>query len=376
MVNVHFFNEIINKKSDAIPEESAPTATGRRLGTAYEQELEEKLYSTLSSKAELRDLNGKLVDRYTEREKELQRILADVSNKTSQLNASSTEVRSQLISERKSHSESQREIQSLKSEIKTLKRKATLAQKTSSLKDTDIASLKDKISGLEVEVEHLEQERASHDSDVASLKEKVSELDSLRLELEREKEDLNSKNYELDAEVGRKNSEINSLRAKVNELEKEAGNLLCNYGLVSCLRSRVRDLEDQLEQQISRPSSSGHEQNQQVRPHKVLAGRDNQYQSVTPKEGGAEVVSLPASAPIIASSLMSPLITYTILTLLLIAIIWIVVGKKIWNIWSAKPKEKSDRYIQTSDLHLRAYPRPGYMVGGMVYRDRRPEDRL
>jgi chromosome segregation ATPase len=359
MVNVHFFNEIINKKSDAIPEESAPTATGRRLGTAYEQELEEKLYSTLSSKAELRDLNGKLVDRYTEREKEIQRILADVSNKTSQLNASSTEVRSQLISERKSHSESQREIQSLKSEIKTLKRKATLAQKTSSLKDTDIASLKDKISGLEVEVEHLEQERASHDSDVASLKEKVSELDSLRLELEREKEDLNSKNYELDAEVGRKDSEIASLRAKVNELEKEAGNLLCNYGLVSCLRSRVRDLEDQLEQQVSRSSSSGHdsnimggtetdlsssssncalaqsvpsqveisERNQQVRSHEVLAGGDNQYQSVIPKEGGVEAVSLPATAPIIASSLMSPLVTYSIVALALIVIIWFIAKK-------------------------------------------------
>ena len=38
-----------------------PTETGRRLGTAYEQELKEKLYSTLSSKAELRDLNGRLM---------------------------------------------------------------------------------------------------------------------------------------------------------------------------------------------------------------------------------------------------------------------------------------------------------------------------
>ncbi|GBB91432.1 hypothetical protein RclHR1_18720003 [Rhizophagus clarus] len=43
--------------------------------------------------------------------------------------------------------------------------------------------------------------------------------------------------------------------------------------------------------------------------------------------GGAEVISLPASAPIIASFLMSPLITYTILTLLLIAIIWFMVKK-------------------------------------------------
>src|ERR1051325_7836197 len=56
--------------------------------------------------------------------------------------------------------------------------------------------------------------------------------------------------------------------------------------------------------------------------------------------GGAEVVSLPATAPIIASSLMSPIIIYSILTLLLIAIIWIVVWKKLWNIW-----KKSNRFF-------------------------------
>src|SRR5207248_6413797 len=75
--------------------------------------------------------------------------------------------------------------------------------------------------------------------------------------------------------------------------------------------------------------------------------------------GGAEMVSLPATAPIIASSLLSPIIIYSILTLLLIAIIWLVVGKKLWNIW-----KKSDRFIQTSDLHLRTYSRLGYMIGG------------
>src|SRR5436190_19879476 len=80
--------------------------------------------------------------------------------------------------------------------------------------------------------------------------------------------------------------------------------------------------------------------------------------------GGAEMVSLPTTAPILASSLMSPIIIYSILTLLLIAIIWYVVGKKLWNLWSTKPKEKSDRYIQISDLHLWAYLRPGYMIGG------------
>src|SRR2546421_6873893 len=43
--------------------------------------------------------------------------------------------------------------------------------------------------------------------------------------------------------------------------------------------------------------------------------------------GGAEVVSLPATAPIIASSLMSPMLIYSILTLVLIAIIWFMARK-------------------------------------------------
>src|SRR6185437_3348956 len=79
---------------------------------------------------------------YSEREE-------DVGNKISQLNASSVKVRFQLISERKSHSESQREleakyiaeIKSLKSSIKTLKREAILAQKVSSADNIKILSL-------------------------------------------------------------------------------------------------------------------------------------------------------------------------------------------------------------------------------------------
>ena len=38
---------------------------GRRLGSAYEQELKEELYSALKSKAEINDLSEKLVDKYS-----------------------------------------------------------------------------------------------------------------------------------------------------------------------------------------------------------------------------------------------------------------------------------------------------------------------
>src|SRR3990170_5915591 len=121
MTNVYTLKDINNK--------------GHRLGSAYEQELEKKLYTTLSSKAEINDLCEKLLAKnseYSEREEEFQRIYADMGNKTSQLNVFSTELRSKFISERRSRIELEAEVKSLKSNIKTLKREATLAQKASS----------------------------------------------------------------------------------------------------------------------------------------------------------------------------------------------------------------------------------------------------
>jgi len=76
MNNVHTLRDV-NKKSDT------STVTGRQLSTAYEHELEEKLYSALNSKAELRDLNRKLIDKYNEQKKEYQRSYSDIGNKIS-----------------------------------------------------------------------------------------------------------------------------------------------------------------------------------------------------------------------------------------------------------------------------------------------------
>ena len=99
MSNVHTLKDIKNR--------------GHRLGSAYEQELEKKLRTAIDFNSEITDFNEKLQaenSEYSEREKEFQRTYADIGNKISQLNASTTKVRSQLISERKSHSESQRQI--------------------------------------------------------------------------------------------------------------------------------------------------------------------------------------------------------------------------------------------------------------------------
>ncbi len=72
---------------------------GHRLGSAYEQELKKKIRSIIEFNSEINDLSEKLVDKYNEREKEYQRSYSDIGNKISQLNAFSTKVRSQLISE-------------------------------------------------------------------------------------------------------------------------------------------------------------------------------------------------------------------------------------------------------------------------------------
>ncbi|RIA83737.1 hypothetical protein C1645_833352 [Glomus cerebriforme] len=99
-----------------------------------------------------------------------------------------------------SHFESQREfkakytaeIKSLKSNIKTLKREVTLAQKASSADKVKILSLEAKVRELEGKLDNLELEQVLYDSNVVEglLEELVQinssdskEINSLRLEL-------------------------------------------------------------------------------------------------------------------------------------------------------------------------------------------------
>src|SRR5436190_16889128 len=232
MTNVYTLKNNNNKDNDSFK------GVGQRLGGTYEQEFKEKLYSAIKSKAEINDLSEKLVDKYNEREKEFE-------NKASQLITSTTKVRSQLISERKSHSESQRELEakhsaevkSLKSNIKSLKRELTLAQKALSADKVQILSLEAKIRELEGKLEDKELERTYHDWNLMEgvIEEPAQinssdpkEIDSLRLELERVKEDLNSKNHEIECmEKGIEATheitswEIDALRkARLNSMEE------------------------------------------------------------------------------------------------------------------------------------------------------------
>ncbi|GBC43408.2 hypothetical protein GLOIN_2v1787829 [Rhizophagus irregularis DAOM 181602=DAOM 197198] len=149
MSKVHTLNDIKDREGGSYKK------PGHRLGSAYEQELEKKLRSVTEFNSEINDLSEKLVDKYNEREKEYQRSYSDIGNKIGQLNASSVKVRSQLISERKSHSESQRGM-----------------------------------------IENLAQINGPFGTNPSDPDPK--EIDSLRLELEQVKEDRNSKKYEIE----------------------------------------------------------------------------------------------------------------------------------------------------------------------------------
>ena len=306
----------------------------------------------------------------------------EFENKASQLIASTAKVRSQLISERKSHSKSQREleakytaeIQSLKSEIKTLKRKATLTQKASSVD-------KDTILSLEAKVRELEGKSSD-----------PKEIDSLRLELERVKEDLNSKNHEIECmEKGieatheitsreidalrkaRLNSmeENRSLRDQISKKDNEIADLSnppppsMNDSLQKLpgwisddLRPLVyeRGLEDKvmkldkeyvkedileaLQELLPRDGVVSRSQtdtlpNQFVHSQPAHSEKSISREGVAKQSGGAEVVPSAQVMPLAGSSRTAPvvkssLMPYAILALLLIVVIWFVV-RKWWN---------------------------------------------
>jgi hypothetical protein len=348
---------------------------GHWLGSAYEheQELEKKLRTAIYFNSEITDYNEKLQaenSEYSEREKEFQRTYADIGNKISQLNASSTKVRSQLISERKSHSKSQREleakytaeIQSLKSEIKTLKREKTLAQKASSADKLQILSLETKIRELEGKLEDIDLERTYHDLDVMGgvIEEPAQisssdpkEIDSLRLELERVKEDRNSKEYTIECMEKWIESSNNIFKREIDSRSSERLKLM----------EENRSLKDQLaskkNNEVDRPLPSTN--------NLLQLGLKGTLPTPDPtiSIGGAEAVPLPATTPIIASSLISPMVTYSILTLLLIAVIWLVVGEKIWNLW----KKSNTEYSPNRNYFLSSL---GISEAGLY--NRRPED--
>jgi hypothetical protein len=173
-----------------------------------------------------------------------------------------------------------------------------------------------------------------------------SEIESLRLELERANEDHNSKEYTIECmEKGiEATHEITS--RKIDALYSERSNLM----------EENRSLRDQL---VSKKNTS----------FQIILS-----EGIPLELGGTEAVPLSqemplasVTVPVITSSLMSPMVMYSILALLLIVVIWIVV-RKCWNSW----KKVILSILLTGIIfyYLWAFPRPGCMIGGRKFEDR------
>ena len=329
MSNVHTLKDIEDREAvgESLGKQIPP---GRRLGSIRELELEKALRGSIKTTSDIASDYKDLQDVCLKQKKDLVLVQANANKKISQLNATNTRLRSseQLFrNERKAEREKySAEIKSLKSLIKTLEKEASLAQKASSADKIKILSLETKVRELEGKLDDLELEQVLHDSNAVGgmiedpAQSDRKEIDSLRLELERVKEDLNSK--ECTIECMEKGIEA------THEITSREIDAL--YSARSKLMEKNRSLRDQLEL----------EKNNKVDPQpppmndSSHLGPEATPSTFNPSQiisvGGAEAVPLLATAPIVTSSSIPPMLIYSILTLVLITIICFM-ARKWWN---------------------------------------------
>ncbi|GET67376.1 uncharacterized protein OCT59_022619 [Rhizophagus irregularis] len=171
------------------------------------------------------------LDRSYEENERMQKSMNQMIPLANQLNGLNNKLVSQITCEQKSHADLNakqlKEIESLKSTVKSLESIISLMQKDSSLKDSDIISLGTKINELEAELEQAMQKVLLKNSDTNQLCSNPS---------------LEIKAKELE-----------------NELEKVTQNSSFKDRLIFCLRSRVSNLEDELDQIVSQPHQIIHD---------------------------------------------------------------------------------------------------------------------
>ena len=269
--------------------------------------------------------------------KDFNRICSGLNNKFSRLNTANTELEAKYTAE----------IQSLKSKIKTLKREGTLAQKASSADKIKILSLEAKVRELEGKLEDLKPDPIFHDYDVMGgmIEEPAQisssdpkKIDTLRLELEQVKEDLNSKKYEIECMEKGIEASDNIYKRELDIRSSERLKLMEENISLRDQLALKKEPRDASHNEVDSPLLTMNDSSQ--------LGPEGIPSTLNPSQiisvGGAEVVSLPAIAPIIASSLMSPILIYSIITLVIIVIIWFMV-RKWWN-------------LQKKSLHARNPP--------------------
>jgi hypothetical protein len=259
-----------------------------------------------------------------------------------------------------------------------------LAQKASSADKVQILFLETKIRELEGKLEDKELEQAFHDT--------------LKLELERANEDLNSKKHEIECMekgieetheitsrkiddlysarlnlteensrfreiISKKENEIagfsNTLPPPMNDSSQKLPGwvsddlrpLVYNHGLENKVMELDKSFarENMLEalQELLPQDEMVSRSQTDILPNQSIHSRPANSENFISREGGAEAVPLsqemplaPVTIPVVTSSLMSPMVTYSILALLLIAVIWLV-SRKCWNSWKKSNTEYS-----------------------------------
>ena len=357
-------------------------SSGHRLGSAREMELKEMLHNSIQSISELEynDMQGVYLSysKRNDRDKaKLHRNLeqAETNNRKlsdrihqlidemSQLRSEIDSLNFQITCKDISLAESKdklatksKEIKALQSKLKTLEKNSSLAQMNLSEMDSlrlELEQAKDDFSSKEYELECLEKGVEANDN---IYKRALDSLSLARLNLTEE----NSRLREI---ISKKDNEVADLSNPSPSPMDDSSQKLPGW-VSDDLRPLVyeRGLEDkvmELDKSFARENILEALQELLPRDEMVLRSQTDTlpYQSVHSRPahsekfisregvakqlGGAEAVSsaqiMPLAGPSgttpaitdIANSLMSPLISYTILTLFLFAIIWIV-GKKIW----------------------------------------------
>ncbi|CAJ0911886.1 14055_t:CDS:2, partial [Entrophospora sp. SA101] len=332
---------------------------GHRLGSMYEEELENKLYTALKSKTEVNDLSKKLQNKYSKQVKdfdrerkqwesafdnvnsdkqELHTHASELIGETKRLKIENTNLTSENIRKDLSLAESKAEnvtkskkIKSLESVIKILKSKLTSAQKDvisiqndSLKKESEILSLKSKIA----EVEH-------------ELASKVSELDCLKSEgiskpVLGGNDEKNMQSNEQSSIT--KSDDISAISEPIKNLSQyfirkknmdQAGKID-----TMCLEvdtEIIPEVSDEID--ISKTNNNTLQEIPNMTPY--LAQPENNMSSLiesnTQMGPSPEALSPPiggiGTIPIVARTLMSQLSAYICLILLIIAVIWFLLYK-------------------------------------------------
>ncbi|CAB4395769.1 unnamed protein product [Rhizophagus irregularis] len=342
-------------------------SSGHRLGSAREMELEEMLRDSIQSIFELTNEYNDMQGVYLSYSKRNDRDKAKLHR-----NLKQTETNNRKLSDR---------IHQLIDEMSQLRSEMDSLNFQITRKDISLAEFKDKLAT------------------------KSKETKTLRLELEQVRGDLSSTKYELEslekgveekdniykwAIISKKDNEVVDLSNPPPPPMNDSSQKLPGW-VSDDLRFLVyeRGLEDkvmELDKSFARENILEALQEllpwdemvlrsqTDILPNQSIYSRPAHSEKFISREGGAEAEAVPLSqemplasvtVPVVTSSLISPMVMYSILALLLIAVIWFVV-RKCWNSW----KKSNTEYSPNRDYFLSS---PG--ISEIRLYDRSPEDR-